>query len=225
VSTATTARDFRSQVLHGYWLRVIITHASNAGYHIEHRLKEAGLAGERDQSEQTSHWSTSPRADGRGRGRAVARHRARTGLGRLKRRHRHRRERARRGAAFERVRGLVQQLLPRGEPATRRGLRRDLHGPAADRARGRGARPAAAVITTLARTSGRAGPYRRHRGLRTSNLRYFNLYRPRQRPVYVLSRTIHRVLSGQPPLLYDGGSADTMLQLRGPGRRDAAGGR
>jgi hypothetical protein len=50
VSTATTARDFRSQVLHGYWLRVIITHESYAGYHIEHRLKEAGLAGERDQS-------------------------------------------------------------------------------------------------------------------------------------------------------------------------------
>jgi hypothetical protein len=47
VSTATTARNFRSQGLHGYWLRVIITHESYAGYHIEHRLKEAGLAGER----------------------------------------------------------------------------------------------------------------------------------------------------------------------------------
>ena len=48
--------------------------------------------------------------------------------------------------------------------------------------------------------------YTRHRGLRASILRYFNLYGPRQRPAYVLSRTIHRVVSGQPPLLYDGGA-------------------
>jgi dTDP-alpha-D-glucuronic acid decarboxylase len=47
--------------------------------------------------------------------------------------------------------------------------------------------------------------YMRHHGLRASILRYFNLYGPRQRPAYVLSRTIHRVLNGQPPLLYDSG--------------------
>ena len=48
--------------------------------------------------------------------------------------------------------------------------------------------------------------YTRHRGLRVSILRYFNVYGPRQRPAYLLNRTIHRILNGQPPLLYDGGA-------------------
>ncbi|QKW32425.1 NAD-dependent epimerase/dehydratase family protein (plasmid) [Nocardiopsis flavescens] len=36
-------------------------------------------------------------------------------------------------------------------------------------------------------------------------LRYFNVYGPRQRPAYVVSRNIHRVLNGKPPLVYDSG--------------------
>lgn len=47
--------------------------------------------------------------------------------------------------------------------------------------------------------------YARHRGLRASVVRYFNVYGPRQRPAYVLSKTVHRVLRGLPPLLYDDG--------------------
>ncbi|MEU8307071.1 NAD-dependent epimerase/dehydratase family protein [Actinomadura sp. NPDC048955] len=48
--------------------------------------------------------------------------------------------------------------------------------------------------------------YARHRGLRASVVRYFNVYGPRQRPAYVISKTVHRVLRGLPPLLYDDGS-------------------
>ncbi|BCB88532.1 NAD-dependent epimerase/dehydratase family protein [Phytohabitans suffuscus] len=47
--------------------------------------------------------------------------------------------------------------------------------------------------------------YARATGLRASVVRYFNVYGPRQRPAYVVSRTIHRVLRGEPPLVYDGG--------------------
>lgn len=42
-------------------------------------------------------------------------------------------------------------------------------------------------------------------GLPIAILRYFNVYGPRQRPAYVVSKTIHRVLRGLPPYLYDGG--------------------
>ncbi|WP_159941977.1 MULTISPECIES: NAD(P)-dependent oxidoreductase [unclassified Nocardiopsis] len=42
-------------------------------------------------------------------------------------------------------------------------------------------------------------------GLRLSIVRYFNVYGPRQRPAYVISRTLHRLLRGERPLLYDGG--------------------
>ncbi|GGU03689.1 NAD-dependent epimerase/dehydratase family protein [Actinomadura citrea] len=48
--------------------------------------------------------------------------------------------------------------------------------------------------------------YARHRGLRASVVRYFNVYGPRQRPAYVISKTVHRVLRGLPPLLYDDGT-------------------
>jgi dTDP-alpha-D-glucuronic acid decarboxylase len=48
--------------------------------------------------------------------------------------------------------------------------------------------------------------YADHYGLRAAIVRYFNVYGPRQRPAYVISRTIHRVLRGLPPLLYDGGN-------------------
>jgi len=39
-----------------------------------------------------------------------------------------------------------------------------------------------------------------------SIVRFFNVYGPRQNPIYVVSKSIHRVLNGLPPELYDGGS-------------------
>jgi dTDP-alpha-D-glucuronic acid decarboxylase len=36
-------------------------------------------------------------------------------------------------------------------------------------------------------------------------VRYFNVYGPRQNPIFVLSQTIHRILNGRQPLLYDSG--------------------
>ncbi|TVT61458.1 NAD-dependent epimerase/dehydratase family protein [Amycolatopsis rhizosphaerae] len=45
----------------------------------------------------------------------------------------------------------------------------------------------------------------RRYGTRATVLRYFNVYGPRQRPAYVVSNTVHRLLHGDPPLLYDGG--------------------
>jgi dTDP-alpha-D-glucuronic acid decarboxylase len=36
-------------------------------------------------------------------------------------------------------------------------------------------------------------------------VRYFNVYGPRQSPIFVISQTIHRILNGRPPLLYDSG--------------------
>ncbi len=38
-----------------------------------------------------------------------------------------------------------------------------------------------------------------------SIVRYFNVYGPRQAPIFVVSKGIQRVLKGEPPLLYDGG--------------------
>ena len=38
-----------------------------------------------------------------------------------------------------------------------------------------------------------------------SIVRFFNVYGPRQNPIYVVSKSIYRVLNGQPPELYDGG--------------------
>ncbi|MBG0829113.1 NAD-dependent epimerase/dehydratase family protein [Planomonospora sp. ID67723] len=42
-------------------------------------------------------------------------------------------------------------------------------------------------------------------GLDATIVRFFNAYGPRQRPAFVLSRTIHRALNGHPLALYDGG--------------------
>jgi UDP-glucose 4-epimerase len=47
--------------------------------------------------------------------------------------------------------------------------------------------------------------YAQTEGLPVTVVRYFNVYGPRQRPALVVSRTVHRVLNGEPPLLYDGG--------------------
>ncbi|WP_007023601.1 NAD-dependent epimerase/dehydratase family protein [Saccharomonospora iraqiensis] len=45
----------------------------------------------------------------------------------------------------------------------------------------------------------------RRYGTRATVLRYFNVYGPRQRPAYVVSNTVHRLLRGVPALLYDRG--------------------
>ncbi len=39
-----------------------------------------------------------------------------------------------------------------------------------------------------------------------SIVRFFNVYGPRQNPIYVVSKSIHRVLNGISPELYDGGN-------------------
>ncbi|MEV5573164.1 NAD-dependent epimerase/dehydratase family protein [Spirillospora sp. NPDC052269] len=36
-------------------------------------------------------------------------------------------------------------------------------------------------------------------------VRYFNVYGPRQRPAYLVSRSLHRALNGLPPVVYDQG--------------------
>lgn len=41
--------------------------------------------------------------------------------------------------------------------------------------------------------------------LRASAIRYFNLYGPRQRPAFLVSRTVHRALRGLAPVVYDDG--------------------
>jgi UDP-glucose 4-epimerase len=42
-------------------------------------------------------------------------------------------------------------------------------------------------------------------GLPVTVVRYFNVYGPRQNPIFVISQSIHRILNGRPPLLYDSG--------------------
>jgi UDP-glucose 4-epimerase len=42
-------------------------------------------------------------------------------------------------------------------------------------------------------------------GLDVTIIRYFNVYGPRQRPAFVVSRTISRILNGEQPVVYDGG--------------------
>ncbi len=44
-----------------------------------------------------------------------------------------------------------------------------------------------------------------NKGLRCSIVRFFNVYGPRQNPIFVVSRGIHRVLNGLRPLMYDSG--------------------
>jgi UDP-glucose 4-epimerase len=45
----------------------------------------------------------------------------------------------------------------------------------------------------------------RHRGVPVTVVRYFNAYGPRQAPIYVVSQSVHRVLRGEPPIVYDDG--------------------
>ncbi|MEE2854433.1 MAG: GDP-mannose 4,6-dehydratase [Actinomycetota bacterium] len=43
------------------------------------------------------------------------------------------------------------------------------------------------------------------RALPVTVVRYFNVYGPRQPPIFVISQSIHRILNGRRPLLYDSG--------------------
>jgi dTDP-alpha-D-glucuronic acid decarboxylase len=42
-------------------------------------------------------------------------------------------------------------------------------------------------------------------GLPATVVRYFNVYGPRQNPIYVVSQSVYKVLRGEPCVLYDGG--------------------
>jgi dTDP-alpha-D-glucuronic acid decarboxylase len=48
--------------------------------------------------------------------------------------------------------------------------------------------------------------FARQHGLAATIVRYFNVYGPRQRPAFVISRSVHRALNGIPPVVYDGGA-------------------
>ncbi|MCV7347666.1 NAD-dependent epimerase/dehydratase family protein [Mycolicibacterium rhodesiae] len=43
-------------------------------------------------------------------------------------------------------------------------------------------------------------------GLPVTVVRFFNVYGPRQNPIFVVSKSIHRILNGLDPLLYDSGN-------------------
>lgn len=45
----------------------------------------------------------------------------------------------------------------------------------------------------------------RQKGLDLTVVRYFNVYGPRQSPIFVVSQSVHKVLNGEAPLLYDKG--------------------
>jgi UDP-glucose 4-epimerase len=71
--------------------------------------------------------------------------------------------------------------------------------------------------------------FARQYGLEATIVRYFNVFGPRQRPAYVLSRSLHRALNGLPMVVYDGGEqtrcftyiddaiAGTLLAASSPG--------
>jgi dTDP-alpha-D-glucuronic acid decarboxylase len=48
--------------------------------------------------------------------------------------------------------------------------------------------------------------FAKQHGLAATIVRYFNVYGPRQRPAFVISRSVHRALNGIPPVVYDGGT-------------------
>lgn len=63
-----------------------------------------------------------------------------------------------------------------------------------------------------------------------SIIRFFNVYGPRQSPIYVVSQSIHRMLNGDAPFVYDGGRQtrcftyidDAVQALEVIGERDVA---
>ncbi len=48
--------------------------------------------------------------------------------------------------------------------------------------------------------------FARQHALAATIVRYFNVYGPRQRPAFVISRSVHRALNGIQPVVYDGGT-------------------
>lgn len=46
----------------------------------------------------------------------------------------------------------------------------------------------------------------RVKGLEFTIIRPFNVYGPRQNPIYVVSQSVYRALRGEPPLVFDGGT-------------------
>jgi UDP-glucose 4-epimerase len=54
------------------------------------------------------------------------------------------------------------------------------------------------------------GIYRKS-GLPISIIRFFNVYGPRQNPIYVVSKAVYRVLRGEAPEIYDGGQQTRCL--------------
>lgn len=47
--------------------------------------------------------------------------------------------------------------------------------------------------------------FARQHGLAATVIRYFNVYGPRQRPAFLISRSVHRALNGRPVVVYDRG--------------------
>lgn len=75
----------------------------------------------------------------------------------------------------------------------------------ADRILGSTATERWSYATSKALAEHLAFAYVRQRGLSATIVRYFNVYGPGQRPAFVVSRSIHRALHGQSPIVYDGG--------------------
>ncbi|MGN9777053.1 NAD-dependent epimerase/dehydratase family protein [Micromonospora sp. H33] len=59
--------------------------------------------------------------------------------------------------------------------------------------------------TSKALTEHLAYAFGRQHGLAATIVRYFNVYGPRQRPAYLVSRSVHRALNGRPVVVYDRG--------------------
>jgi dTDP-alpha-D-glucuronic acid decarboxylase len=47
--------------------------------------------------------------------------------------------------------------------------------------------------------------FARQYGMEAAIIRFFNVYGPRQRPAFLISRSVHRALNGLPPVVYDAG--------------------
>ena len=62
-----------------------------------------------------------------------------------------------------------------------------------------------AYSSSKALTEHLAFAFARGHDLDVTVVRYFNVYGPRQRPAYLVSRSLHRALNGLPPVVYDQG--------------------
>lgn len=63
-----------------------------------------------------------------------------------------------------------------------------------------------AYSTSKALTEHLTLAFGRAHAVETSIVRYFNVYGPRQRPGFLVSRCVHRALNGRPLVIYDGGA-------------------